>query len=164
MVGANNLNLSFRSGVRGTIACGAIGAIAALLGVAAYGLFEWWNDYDEVWGYRDWLGWTVSTAAMPAVGSATIFACAGWATHAVRPPLRFVASLLIVFLISIAMWMTIIAMEITPRRIKSVDHPFMYPSEALALFGPPAVAAAIVTVVRLGGGTTREEPRAETRP
>jgi len=139
-----------------------MGAIVSLLGVAAYGIAEWWSSYDEIWGYRNWLNWTLDKAAMPVVGCALIFACAGWVAYAVRPPLRFAISLLIVFLMSVVMWMTIMAMEITPRRLKGMDHPNLYPSETLALFGLPALAAAVVTVFRLGSGKIREEPRTDT--
>jgi hypothetical protein len=60
------------------------------------------------------------------------------------------------------LWITIAAMEITPRRYKGMDHPPMYPSEAFATFGPPILAAAFLTVVRRFGGPTSRETTVKT--
>jgi hypothetical protein len=46
------------------------------------------------------------------------------------------------------MWMLIAALELTPRRIKAVEHPVIYPSELVVLVAPPLATAIALTVAR----------------
>jgi hypothetical protein len=85
----------------------------------------------------------------PVVGCAVVFAFAGWATFAPIRPHRFARTLLLVFLISVPCWIVLSALQITPPRLKSIQHPLYYPSEILVLIGPPLMAAAVLTVRRL---------------
>jgi len=84
----------------------------------------------------------------PVVGCTVVFACAGWATFAPVGAFRFAKSLAIVFVMSLPLWFFLASMQFTPRRIKSVEHPAMYPSEFMVIAGPPVLAAAMLTAVR----------------
>jgi hypothetical protein len=116
--------------------------------VAIWGWGDRWSNFSELSDYDAWAGSFARTALWPVVGCACIFACAGWAAHAPRPPRSIGSSALIIAVASLAMWMLIAALEWTPRRIKSVEHPVIYPSELVLLVAPPLATAIALTVAR----------------
>lgn len=132
----------------GTLVSFLGGALAPLALAWMLGIHQW------LWGqgqlasdsFRQDL---VDGMAYPAVGCAVICACAGWATFAPAGKHSFAWSLAIIFLISVPLWAAIGWMELTPRRYKGLVHPMYYPSELLALFGPPTVVAMALTLIRI---------------
>ena len=87
----------------------------------------------------------------PSLGSAAVCGAAGWATYAPAGKYRFVTSLALVSLFSASLWILIFWMDVTPMRIKFMEHPVPFPSEVLLIVGPAVFAAALVTVLRVRG-------------
>jgi hypothetical protein len=111
---------------------GVVGALAAAVAVAVLGSNQTY----------------LRTAIHPVLGCAAVFACAGWAASSPRPTYGFAESLAIVFFGSIFLWTMLAALEVTPRRLKAVEHPLVYPSEAFALLGAPILVAGLLTALR----------------
>lgn len=84
----------------------------------------------------------------PVVGCAVVCACAGWATFAPAGKHSFAWSLAFIFFISLVFWAVVSGMELTPRRLKGIEHPVFYVSELIAMIGPPIVAATLLTLFR----------------
>ena len=85
-------------------------------------------------GYHRSLDWNF----LP--GPATVgvlFAAAAFATYFPAQPKRYLPTLGIIAVFSYCAWMLLMNTEITPRRFKGVEHPAMYFSEAVVMFGPP---------------------------
>lgn len=83
-------------------------------------------------GYRRRVDWNF----LP--GPATVgvlFAAAAFATYLPAQPKRYLPTLGIVLVLSYCAWMLL--QGIAPPRYKAVEHPAMYPSEAVLYFGPP---------------------------
>jgi predicted permease len=92
----------------------------------------------------------------PIVGCAVVCACAAWATFAPARTRPFARSLGLIFLVSVPLWYVIGWMELTPRRNRGTEHPVFYPSELIVLIGPPLVAAAFLTVLRIRDAATTQ--------
>jgi hypothetical protein len=135
---------------------GAVAPIVVLFGLAA---LRWWVRGAPEFDRRYDFAWIRDALPGPVVGCATVFACAGWATYAPRGGFRLVRTLAIVTAISLAIWClpgwVSLWAEITPRRLKGIEHPVFYASEWIVLVGPPIVAAALVTAVRARGARER---------
>jgi hypothetical protein len=129
--------LDIRAGVLGAVVWCVIGALAAAVAVAVLDLNQ---SY-------------LSTAMWPVLGCGAVFACAGWAARSSRPARGFVRSLIVVFFGSIVLWTVLAGLELTPRRLKSVEHPLIYPSEAVVLLVPPVLMAVILTALRRTDGS-----------
>ncbi len=101
-----------------------------------------------------------------AVGFAVVAGCAGWAALAPARRSPFAWTLAVVFAGSVVLWSVVGSLDLTPRRYKSVSHPFLYPSEALFLIGPPVVVAGLLTAqrVRRGGRADAESNAAPDPP
>lgn len=84
----------------------------------------------------------------PVVGCGVVCACAGFATFAPSGKHSFAWSLAIIFLISLVIWTVIAGMELTPRRLKGVEHPVFYLSGLIAMIAPPSVVSAFLTMIR----------------
>ncbi len=87
----------------------------------------------------------------PVIGCAVVCACAAWTTFAPVGKYRFARTLAIIVAVCVPMWFVLNAMALTPRRLKGVGHPAIYPSELIELIGPPVLIAVILTVVRISG-------------
>jgi hypothetical protein len=138
--------LSVRAGLTAALCWGGLGALAAAVAVAIWGWGERWDTLAELGDYDAWAGSFARTALWPAIDCACVFACSGWAAHAPRPPRRIASSALIIAGASLVLWTLIAALELTPRRIKAVEHPAIYPSELVALATPPLATAVALTV------------------
>ena len=152
-------------------ACGAVdsAAVTAVLVVALYGAFlagrwllEGATEFDRALDLRAMR----KELVFPILGCAAVGAGAGWAASAPWGRHRFAWSLAAVFLASLPLWIVLGWLELTPRRYKGVEHPAMYPSEALEVVGPPLVAAAILGFVRArrSGSPARGGPSAAADP
>ena len=140
--------------VRGLLAAvvgASAGAVAPIAIMVACVVLRWWitgaSDFDR----RYDIGWIRENLPGPVIGCAMVCACAAWATFAPRGSFRFARTLAIVTAISFCLWFVVGSMELTPRRLKGIEHPMFYPSELLLLMGPPIVAAALVTAIRVRG-------------
>ncbi len=142
-------------GLYGAILGGVIGAVvpaAIVLGGAAC----WWHawrssEFDRAYDRRAVLP---DIPGLVVIG-AILCTCAGWATLAPRGCYRVTRTLAIVVGITLPLWCGVVwvvrSMELTPSRIKSVEHPAWYPSEvAVAIICAiiPIVVATVLTVVR----------------
>jgi hypothetical protein len=137
---------------------GSVVPAAIVLGGAAW----WWH----AWGSSEIDRAYDRRAVLPdipglVVIGAILCACAGWATLAPRGTYRFTRTLAIVVGATVPLWCGVVSvvrsMELTPSRIKSVEHPAWYPSEvavAIVCAIIPIAVAAILTVVRCDGNST----------
>jgi hypothetical protein len=137
--------LSIRSGFRSAICWGVVGAVAALVVVAVLQANERWQDLTMLGEYRSWLHSSIYKSSWPAIGCATVLACSAWAANALQPPRSLAVCLLLIASPSIVLWYVLFALEVTPRRLKGVEHPAIYFSEFLVLIIPPLVVAGLST-------------------
>ena len=120
------MSLNLPRGLLATILCGLLGPLAAMSLALGFIVCKWLvagaaeNDlqYD--------LKYLPETMIYPLVGCAAVFACAGWATFAPAVAGRFTKSLAIIFSVSVSLWFIIGVLELTPRRVRSVEHPVFY--------------------------------------
>jgi hypothetical protein len=96
------------------------------------------------------------TLIFPVLGTMAVLSAAGWATFAPRRKNRFAATLAIIFAFSVLAWFVLGAMELTPKRIKSIQHPIIYLSEIVILVLPPLIAGFSLAATR------NENMRSET--
>lgn len=89
----------------------------------------------------------LDAATPPVIGTSAILGCAGWAARASRPPLGMGSVTFIILVGSIFMWILAFSAQVTPRRLKSIEHPQIYPSEAIVLLTPPILMAALITLL-----------------
>jgi hypothetical protein len=148
---------SIRAGTLAAIGWGVFGGISAAVAVAALGVNERWYDLTELGWYREWFGWYFRTAIWPVIGCTTFLACAGWAAYFPRPAHSMATTVIIVTFASLGVWIALNAAEVTPRRLRSIEHPVMYVSEFFVLVVPPALASAFLTLWRCNraSGLTR---------
>ena len=144
-------------GLRATISSGVVGAVAPIAALYGLAVVRWWVTGASPFDRRYDIASIRDALPGPVVGCATVCACAAWATYAPRGGFRFARTLAIVALISLGLWCVLgwgvsWGLELTPRRLKGVEHPIFYPSELFFLLGPPIVAAAVVSMVRVRGG------------
>jgi hypothetical protein len=148
--GATQLNgtpglLRVRSGICGGLTA-AVGttALGAALGLGAY-YCEW-----LLGGYEKESNQFIAVArymVLPALGCATVGACAGWVSRAPGERYRFARSLVIVFFVSLPLWW--ITGLLTPSTYTVETYPGISTFDVLAVFGSPIAAAAMLTFVRV---------------
>ncbi len=136
---------SFRSGLRSAILWGIVGVVLALLACVVLQAQERWQDITMLGEYRSWLISSFHKGMWPALGCFIVLGCSAWAANAPQPPRNLVVCLLQVTSVSIILWLIIGAMEITPRRLKGIEHPAIYLSEFLVLIVPPMAVAGLST-------------------
>jgi hypothetical protein len=85
----------------------------------------------------------------PALGCAVLAACAGWEAYAPRASRPFAWTFAIVTMSSLSIWFVAKMFELTPRRYKSLEHPFLYPSEAALMIGAPFAVTVALTIFQL---------------
>jgi hypothetical protein len=153
-VAATVPNLNLRDATMAAFRWGAIGSIAAAIAVAVFGALERWYDLTLLFEYREWMNWCFQNAIWPVLGSAVVFAGAGWVANVTVPIRSLALSLFLVTSGSLVLWTLLGAAEITPRRYKSVEHPAIYPSEFLVLVTPPILVAAVLTSLRCTSWTS----------
>jgi len=147
---------------RGLVGAGVAGIGTAALVVAlsfAFLVCRWAittsSSFDREYDLKDVLSWLPHTTLI-----CTVFAgCAGWAAFAPPRDYSFPWTLALVAFSSLALGGVIKSFEITPRRYKSIEHPFLYPSEAMILFGVPVAVSAALALFRL-----RNKQRISTEP
>lgn len=135
-------------GIRAALLCGAIGGAAPILFVVTYTMGRWviegTSDFDRAYDlYR-----LPQVLVFPVIGTAFVFAAAGWATYAPKGSYRFARTLLLIAVISVPSWFALAGMGMAVPRYKSIEHPPIYPREALLLVVPPAVTAVVLTMLR----------------
>jgi hypothetical protein len=147
-------SLAFSRGLLAAILCGLGGAVASVAVALGFTVCRWLvsgtTEYDRL---RIDLRSLESDMVIPIIGCAIVFACAGWATFAPAGTYRFARSLVVVFLVSVALWYVIGSMELTPRRYRGIEHPLLYASELIVLMASPMLAAALLTVIRIRSAT-----------
>ena len=154
-------NLNFVRGILSAAAWGLVGAIAAVA-LVSLGTLAYWHLNDTRQFDRQYdINWWRTRALPPIIGVTTLLACAGWAAYAPRGKHRFATTLAILFFLSIPLWFVLGSMELTPRRVKSVEHPPLYPSELLVLVLPPIVVSIALSVLR-GHRHTSDTSASET--
>jgi hypothetical protein len=153
---ARQPSLNVLRGLAGAVA-GAAAAVALVAVLSAAFLACRWavteaSAFDRDFDIRD----ARERLPLPAIGCAVVAGCAGWSALAPARRSPFAWTLVVVFAGSAMLWTVVGSLELTPRRYKSVSHPFLYPSEALFLVGPPVVVAGLLTArrVRRGGAQT----------
>jgi hypothetical protein len=136
-------------GLIGAMIGTAIGAALTAAIPTGFLICRWYvvgaSDSDRAYDLRD----ARELLVFPIIGCTAVCACAGWATFAPFGRYHFARSLLVIFLVSVPFWYLIKWMELTPLRQKGVNHPVLYPTEALALIGPPIAVAALLTFMRV---------------
>jgi hypothetical protein len=147
-------SLHLRRGLVATILCGLGGAGASVAVALEFTFCRWLVlGTREVDHYHD-LRYLEQYMVYPMVGCAVVCACAGWATFTPAGTWRLARSLAFIFLVSLPLWFVICLMELTPPRYKATEHPVFYCSELMVLMGPPLMAAALLTALRIRGAST----------
>jgi len=100
---------------------------------------------------------------VPAIGSAAIFACAGWATFAPAGQYRFDRTLVIVFLAGLYVWVIGAVSDLAPRHYKGMSNREAYPLLTLYVLGPPLLTAALLTVARVYRLSKGRRPRTSSK-
>ena len=141
-------------GVFAAVVGALVGGVAPIVVLAAGTVIRWWITGASEFDRRYDIGWVRNALPGPVVGCATICA-ARRATFAPRGRYRFARSLAVITAISLGVWLVVGSMELTPRRLKGIEHPMFYPSEWMLLMGPPIAAAVMMTVFRLRAAAPR---------
>ncbi len=148
-LGQRESRFHFLRGACATVLLGALGFVVPILVVVGFTVCRWIvqgaSEFDR--GYD--LHWLPQRLIYPAVGTAFVFAAAGWATFAARGGYRFARTFATIFAISVPCWFALAVLGISPPRYKNLDHPLIYYAEAL-MFAIPPLAAALVLSIRRG--------------
>jgi hypothetical protein len=150
---------------RGIIAAliwAAAGIIVPVVVVGGYTILSWhFNDTLEV--DRDYdIAWWRMHAVPPLVGVPIYLGLTAWATYTPKRNHGFAKTLAIIFFTAIPSTWFLAALEMTPRRYKSIEHPDIYVSEFLLFFLPPLIMSCILVAIRRSDSqhvdTADEEP------
>lgn len=147
-------SLCIRSGLLSAIGWGIVGTVAPLLVVLTLQTVERWQDLTMLGEYRAWFHSVVDKSLWPALGCGTVLSCSAWAARAVQPVRSLAVSSLLVTSASVMSWWVLAAAEITPRRLKGIEHPAIYFSEFLVIVIPPIVVAGYLTWASCHSGDT----------
>ena len=102
---------------------GALGFVVPILVVVGFTVCRWIvqgaSEFDR--GYD--LHWLPQRLIYPAVGTAFVFAAAGWATFAARGGYRFARTFATIFAISVPCWFALAVLGISPPRYKKPRPP-----------------------------------------
>ena len=158
--------LNVSRGLRGSLLCALVGAVAPLVMVSAFLVFNWIvfgvSEWDRHYDIQQWKHQMLGVI----IGVSVVFACAGWAKFAPMGTYRFARSLAFVFLVSVPLWFVLgmarDLLDLNPRKPKKLDEPKFYPSELLMMIGPPIVAATILTTIR-GANALKSSPKHDVR-
>lgn len=148
--------MNIRRGLVATGLCAIIGALIPALVAAAYAVFRWLNpSFLPSNRIHYFLGDLLEYWTFPVCGGAVFFGCAAWASFAPAVTGRFVPSLLVIFLVTVACWFIVGFLDDWLhlgwlKIYKEQDPHVLRLSQALVLFGPPLVIAQILVLIRQG--------------
>jgi hypothetical protein len=136
--------MNIKRGVISALFCSSIGAAFTVLLIAAF-VFGNWFINDSIPVERDFdVRWLSTAWMVPAIGVSIYLGVAGFATFAPTVNYGFARTLAIIFFVSIPLTSLLGNLELTPKRVKSMEHPVLYPSELAVLLVPPAFIAALL--------------------
>jgi hypothetical protein len=150
-----------RGGIAALI-CASIGASVSVLLITAFVLGNWFvsatvpvdREFDTCWLSSAWI--------VPGIGCAIYLGLAGFTTFAPSINYGFARTLSIIFFVAIPLTMFLGSLELTPKRVKSIKHPVLYPSELAMLIIPPVGIAFLLVVSRINNGTNDNISMKET--
>ncbi|MFN4907240.1 MAG: hypothetical protein ACK5EO_15200 [Planctomycetota bacterium] len=156
--------MNIKRGVIAALTCSSIGVAFAVLLIAAFVLGNWFfndpipaeREFDTRWLSSAWMG--------PAIGVAIYLGLTGFATFAPTINYGFARTLAIISLVSIPLTLVLSNLEITPKRVKIIEHPVFYPSELAILIIPPAGVAALLLAWRLDSDSNNAISTKKTEP
>ena len=156
--------MNIKRGVIAALTCSSIGAASAVMLIAAFVLGNWFindsipaeREFDTRWLSSAWMG--------PAIGVAIYLGLTGFAIFAPTINYGFARTLVIIFFVSIPLTILLGNLELTPKRVKSIEHPVFYPSELAILIMPPAGIAALLLASRLNGESNDKIATKKTEP
>ncbi len=128
--------MNIKRGVISALLCSSIGAAVTVLLIAAF-VFGNWFINDSIPVERDFdVRWLSTAWMVPAIGVSIYLGVAGFATFAPTINYGFARTLAIIFFVSIPLTSLLGNLELTPKRVKSIEHPVLYPSELAVLLVP----------------------------
>ena len=136
---------------------GLLGAVVAAFATAAmvvalsfaFLLCRWAltnpSAFDREYDLKDLLSWLPRTTyACTILGTS-----AGWATFATHQKHSYARTLIVIIFGTLALESVISLFVTKPRRIKGMEHPFLYPAEAILSISIPVVVTIALTIYRL---------------
>jgi len=140
--------MNVKRGLLAALASSFIGAVSAFLVISAL-VFGNWLLKDTHASEREFdTRWLATAWIVPAIGVSIYLGLAAFATYAATTNFGFGRTLAIIFFVSIPLTAFLASLELTPKRIKSIDHPVLYPSEIAILVLPPSVVAFLLLASR----------------
>ncbi len=137
--------LSVGTGLRHAVAWGVIGGVTGMVIVSILQAGERWQEIRLFGEYRAWLLASMQKGVWPTLGCSLVMACSAWDAYSQQPSRSIAVSLIKIAAGSILLWWLITAMELTPRRTKTLEHPPIYLSEFLILILPPLLVTSFST-------------------
>lgn len=141
--------LSISRGLRGAGLCALVGAAAPVVLALAFMACGWIAGGADEQDRMDDLRLLQNTMILPVIGSAVVFACAGWSVYAPAGRHRFAWSLLIITIVSVPLWFIGGSMTSRSRGYKGEPSPIFDPVGLMILIGPPILTAALLTAWRV---------------
>ena len=140
--------MDFLRGIIALLIWAILGPLFVIVGVAVYTVLSW-QIYNAAEIDRQFdIEWWRTYAVAPLVVTSIYLGLAAWATdtpkldHGVARTLALLAST------SFPMTWLLTCLELTPKRVKIIEHPDLYPSEFLLLFLPPFLISCILIAIR----------------
>jgi hypothetical protein len=140
--------INYGSGIAAALGFGLIGFFAPIAVMLTFTAFRWHLENASDLDRQADLHRLPEQLIFIVVGTAFVFAAAGFATYAVVGRYKFAWTLLKIFLITIACWFLLLALGILQPRYKAPHHPLIYPMEFLTLSVPPLLIGVVMALFR----------------
>ena len=135
-------------GIGSALSLGVVGFLAPVLALLGFTALRWVVEGTSDFDRRFDLDWLPKKAIFPAIGTGFVFAGAAWASFAPCGVHRFARTLAIVFAVSVPSWYALAIAGMTVPRLKSIQHPLIYPREVFLLAAPPILAGLVLAARR----------------
>lgn len=140
--------MNFLRGIFALLIWAILGPLFLIIGVVVYTVVSWqiynFAEFDRQFDI-DW--WRVN-AVVPLVVASIFFGLTAWATYTPKFDHGFAKTFAMIALTSFPMSSVLMCSELTPKRVKIIEHPDLYPSEFLLLFLPPFLISCILIALR----------------
>jgi hypothetical protein len=156
--------MNIKRGLIAALICAITGAASAVLFIAVF-LVGNWVLYDTHAVKRKFdIRWMATAWTVPAIGVAIYLGLTAFATYTPNMNYGFARTFAIIFLLSIPMAAFLGSLELTPKRVKSLEHPILYPSELSLLAFPPMTVAILLLATRINLGSNLRSTKESTEP
>ena len=141
--------MNINRGLIAAFTCSSIGAVSTVFLIAVFAVGNWFfNDTTPAEREFD-IRWLATAWIVPSIGVSIYLGLTAFTTYSARTNYGFARTLAIIFFVSIPLTSILGTLELTPKRVKSNEHPILYPSELAILLLPPSVVAALLLASRV---------------